>query len=115
MIEYIISTPSLLKVDNDEIDEDKPIYIEVARYNYDLSLQLNEKITLEDVRYGNETFSFTGAVVEVVKTIKQKIGKVNNKDNDIFRIDVIVEIDDKEHMQEIRDILMGLNPGKFKE
>jgi hypothetical protein len=54
-------------------------------------------------------------VVDVVKTVKQKRGKVHNKDNDIFRIDVIVEIDDKEYMQEIRDILMGLNPGKFKE
>jgi hypothetical protein len=115
MIEYVVLTPSLLKLDNDEIDQSKPVFIEVARYDYDLGLQLNEKITLEDVRYGDETFSFTGAVVDIVKTVKQKIGKVHNKDNDIFRIDVIVEIDDKEHMQEIRDILMGLNPGKFKE
>lgn len=115
MIEYVILTPSLLKIDNDEIDQSKPTFIAVARYDYDLGLKLNEKIVLQDVRYGDETFSFTGAVVDIVKTIKQKTGKVHNKDNDRFRIDVIVEIDDKEHMQKIRDIVMGLNPGKFKE
>lgn len=115
MIEYIVLIPSLLKVDNDEIAQEEPTFSEVARYNFDLGLQLDDKIAIRDITYGDKIFSFTGAVVDVLKVIKQNKEKVHKNDNDIFRIEVTIEIDDKEDMVEIRDIAKGLNPGKFKD
>ena len=115
MIEYIVLIPSLLKVDNDEIAQEEPTLMEVARYNFDLGLQLNDKIAIRDITYADKIFSFTGAVVDVLKVIKQNKEKVHKNDNDIFRIEVTIEIDDKEDMTEIRDIVKGLNPGKFKD
>ena len=89
MIEYIVFIPSLLKVDNDEIAQEEPAPIPIARYNYDLCLQLHEKIALRDISLGDKIFSFNGAVVAVLKVIKQKRGKVSPKDNDIYRIDLL--------------------------
>jgi hypothetical protein len=116
MIEYIVYIHSSLKVDNDEIAQEELVPIPIARYNYDLGLQLHEKIVLRDISLGYEIFPLiTGAVVDVLKVIKQKRGKDSPKDNDIYMIEVIIELDDKEDMPKIRDIIKELNPGKYKD
>jgi acyl carrier protein len=105
MIEYIVLTPSLHRLDKDEIVQKERILIEVARYNFDLGLQLEDKVVMRDITYGDNTFSFTGVVVDVLKVIKQDKLKIHKNDNDIFRIEVTVEINDKE-LETIRDIII---------
>ncbi|MEG4331376.1 hypothetical protein QUB40_05405 [Microcoleus sp. AT9_A2] len=104
MIEYIVLTSSLSRLDNDEIVQKERILIEVARYNFDLGLQLEDKVIMRDITYGDNTFSFTGSVVDVLKVIKQDKLKSHKNDNDIFRIEVTVEIDNKE-LETVRDII----------
>jgi hypothetical protein len=48
-------------------------------------------------------------VVRKVKTVKP------HKDGDIFRIEVFVELADKEELERMREILKRLNPGKFED
>lgn len=48
-------------------------------------------------------------VVRKEKTVKP------HKDGDISRIDVFVELADKEELERMREILKRLNPGKFED
>ena len=38
-----------------------------------------------------------------------------HKDGDIFKIDVFVELADKEELERMREILKRLNPGKLED
>jgi hypothetical protein len=67
---------------------------------------------LSDLHFGgweDESFSFTAMVVRKEKTVKP------HKDGDISRIDVFVELADKEELERMREILKRLNPGKFED
>jgi hypothetical protein len=95
--------PSLLE--EKEVEEEKLNWsMEVAKYNFNLGLQVGEDIELI-LHYSDEGFSFRGKVVKILKVIE----KDKNRLDDIFRIEAHVEILDKEDFVKVREILKGLN------
>ena len=111
MFEYIVQMLSRLKVKEVEV-EVQSLWTKVAQYNFAPGLQVGEKIVLSDIHFGgwqDERFQFTAMVVRKEKTVKP------HKDGDIFRIDVFVELADKEELERMREIIKRLNPGKFED
>ncbi|WP_434685977.1 hypothetical protein [Pseudanabaena minima] len=110
MFEYIIHVPFPLKLKDCESDEIS--WMKVAQYNFDPGLQIDEEINLSTHfgGWGDKPFFFKKA--RVVR--KDKI-VISQKGGDIFRIDVFVEIADKEDLVRMREILRKLNPGKFED
>lgn len=103
--------PFLLKVKDVEVEVES-LWTKVAEYNFDPGLQVGEEILLSDIHFAkwqDEPFLFTAMVVRKVKTVKP------HKDGDIFRIEVFVELADKEELERMREILKRLNPGKFED
>jgi hypothetical protein len=103
--------PFPLKVKDVEVEVES-LWTKVAEYNFDPGLQVGEEILLSNIHFGewqDEPFSFTAMVVRKVKTVKP------HKDGDIFRIEVFVELADKEKRERMREILKRLNPGKFED
>jgi hypothetical protein len=95
--------PSL--IEEKEVEEEKLNWsMEVAKYNFNLGLQVGEDIELI-LHYGNEWFSFGGKVVKILKVIE----KDKNRLDDIFKIEAHVEILDKEDFVKVREIIKGLN------
>jgi hypothetical protein len=78
--------------------------MEVAKYNFNLGLQVGEDIELI-LHYGDKELSFGGKVVKILKVIEND----KNELDDIFRIEAHVEILDKEDFVKVREILKGLN------
>ena len=106
MFQYFVMIPSLLEekeVDKD-VDQEKVNSMQVAKYNFNLGLQVEEDIELI-LHYGDEEFSFGGKVVKILKVIEND----KNGLDDIFRIEAHVEILDKEDFVKVREILKGLN------
>ncbi|MEG4058900.1 MULTISPECIES: hypothetical protein [unclassified Microcoleus] len=106
MFEYFVMIPSILEekeVDKD-VDKEKVKSMQVAKYNFNLGLQVGDDIELI-LHYGDECFSFGSKVVKILKVIE------NDKErlDDIFRIEAHVEILDKEDFVKVREILKGLN------
>lgn len=103
MFQYFVMIPSLLE--EKEVGEEKLNWsMEVAKYNFNLGLQVGEDIELI-LHSGDEGFSFGGKVVKILKVIE----KDKNRLDDIFRIEAHVEILDKEDFVKVREILKGLN------
>ena len=103
--------PFPLKVKDVEVEVES-LWTKVAEYNFDPGLQVGEQIVLSDIHFGewqDEPFSFRAMVVRKEKTVKP------HKDGDISRIDVFVELADKEELERMREILKRLNPGKFED
>jgi hypothetical protein len=110
MFEYIVHMPLPVKFKG---QEDENQWIEVAKYNFDPGLQINDEVELRDIHYGgwgDKPFSFTAMVIKKTKTIKPQRGS-----NDIFCIDIFVELADKEELERMRDIFKRHNPGKFED
>jgi len=106
MFQYFVRIPSLLEekyVDQD-VDQEKVNSMQVAKYNFNLGLQVGDDIELI-LHYGDECFSFGSKVVKILKVIE------NDKErlDDIFTIEAHVEISDKEDFVKVREILKGLN------
>ena len=106
MFQYFVMIPSLLEekeVDKD-VDQEKVNSMQVAKYNFNVGLQVGDDIELI-FHYGDECFSFGSKVVKILKVIE------NDKErlDDIFRIEAHVEISDKEDFVKVREILKGLN------
>lgn len=107
MFQYFVMIPSLLEekeVDKD-VDQEKVNWsMQVAKYNFNLGLQVGDDIELI-LHYGDECFSFGGKVVKILKVIE------NDKErlDDIFKVEAHVEISDKEDLVKVREILKGLN------
>jgi hypothetical protein len=111
MFEYIVNMPFPLKVKDAGVEVDTT-WIDIAKYNFDPGLQVGDEIEVSDLKFGgseDEPFSFTALVVKKVKTVKPR------KDGDIFSIDVLIEVADKEEFERIREIFKRLNPGKFED
>jgi hypothetical protein len=109
MFEYIINMPFPLKSKSTEFDN---ISTEIARYNFDLGLQIGDQIVLSDIHFGgweDKPFSFRAVVVRKEKTIKPQ-----RECDDLFIIDIYVELADKEELPRMRDVLIRLNPGKYE-
>ena len=109
MFQYFVMIPSLLEekeVDKD-VDKEKVNSMQVAKYNFNLGLQVGDDIELI-LHYGDECFSFGGKVVKILKVIE------NDKErlDDIFTIEAHVEISDKEDFVKVREILKNLNSPK---
>ena len=103
MFQYFVMIPSILE--EKEVEEEKPNWsMEVAKYNFNLGLQVGEDLELI-LHYGDEGFSFGGKVVKILKIIEND----KNGLDDIFRIEAHVEILDKEAFVKVREILKGLN------
>ena len=107
MFQYFVMIPSLLEEKDVEKDVEKEKVnwsMQVAKYNFNLGLQVGDDIELI-LHYGDECFSFASKVVKILKVIE------NDKErlDDIFRIEAHVEISDKEDFVKVREILKGLN------
>jgi len=107
MFQYFVMIPSLLEEKDVEqdVDQEKVNWsMQVAKYNFNLGLQVGDDIELI-LHYGDECFSFGGKVVKILKVIE------NDKErlDDIFTIEAHVEISDKEDFVKVREILKGLN------
>jgi hypothetical protein len=110
MFEYIINMPFPLKLKGIEVENP---FTEVARYNFDLGLQIGDQVVLSEIHlggWGDKPFSFRAIVVR-----KEKIIKPQKEGDDLFTIDIYVELADKEELPRMRDILRQLNPDKFEE
>jgi len=111
MFEYIVNMPFPLKIKDVEVEVES-LWTKVAQYNFDPGLQVGEEIVLSNIHFGewqDKPFSFRAMVVRKEKTVKP------HKDGDTFRIDVFVELADKEELERMREILKRLNPGKFED
>lgn len=107
MFQYLVMIPSLLEekeVDKDGYQEKVNSSMQVAKYNFNLGLQVGDDIELI-LHYGDECFSFGGKVVNILKVIE----KDKERLDDIFRIEAHVKISDKEDVIKVREILKGLN------
>src|SRR4028119_228606 len=106
MFQYFVMIPSLLEEKDVEEEEEGKFNwsMEVAKYNFNLGLQVGEDIELI-LHYSDEEFSFGGKVVKILKVIEND----KNGLDDIFRIEAHVEILDKEDFVKVREILKGLN------
>ena len=103
MFQYFVMIPSLLE--KKEVEEEKLNWsMEVAKYNFNLGLQVGEDVELI-LHYSDESFPFVGKVVKILKVIEND----KNGVDDIFRIEAHVEIGDKEDLVKVREILKGLN------
>ncbi|MEG4007651.1 hypothetical protein QUA41_17330 [Microcoleus sp. Pol11C1] len=103
MFQYFVMIPSLFEekdVEKEQINWSK----QVAKYNFNLGLQVGDDIELI-LHDGDECFSFASKVVKILKVIE------NDKErlDDIFRIEAHVEILDKEDFVKVREIIKGLN------
>jgi hypothetical protein len=101
--------PSLLKLKANI--EDNQVSDEVVRYNFNPGLQVNDEMTVE-LHYGgweDKPFSFKAMVVRIEKFIQQ------HKGGDIFRIEIYVDLADKEELPRMREILRKFNSGSFEE
>ena len=110
MFEYIINMPFPLKVKGIDVESS---FKEVARYHFDLGLQIGDQVVLSNIHFGgweDKPFSFRTVVVRKEKTIQPQ-----RESDDIFIIDIYVELADKEELPRMRDILIRLNPGKYEE
>ena len=110
MFEYFIYMPFPLKTKGSESDE--IVWTKVAQYNFDPGLQVDDEVDLSTHFGGWEDKPFFFKKARVVR--KDKIVK-SQKDGDIFRIEVFVELADKEDLVRMREILRKLNPGKFED
>lgn len=105
MFEYIV----LIEFTAESKDEDFTVEaLEVAKYNFDLGLQVNETVELKDISvFGEDKTSYTGMVKKKEKFITQ------HEKGDIFSIYVFVEVADKENFEKMRDLLKQHRPDKF--
>jgi hypothetical protein len=105
MFEYIV----LIEFTADSKDEDFKLEgLEVAKFNFDLGLQISEEIQLTDISiFGEEKTSYTGVVKKKEKSIKQQ------KNGDVFSVYIFVEVADKDNFEKIRDLLKQHRPDKF--
>jgi len=105
MFEYTV----LMEFTAETKDKDFTIEaLEVAKYNFDLGLQINDTIELKDISFfGEDTTSYTCMVKKKEKHITQ------SKKGDIFSIYVFVEAADKENFEKIRNLLKQHRPDKF--
>jgi hypothetical protein len=88
--------PFPLKVKDVEVEGS---WTDIAKYNFDPGLQEGDEFEVSDLHFGgweDEPFSFRAMVVRKEKTVKP------HKDGDIFRIDVFVELADKEELERMR-------------
>ena len=109
MFEYIIHMPFPLKLKD---KESKSLWTKVAQYNFDPGLQVGEEIVLSDIHFGDwsdKPFCFRAMVVKKEKNV------IPRKEGDIFRVDLYVELADKEELERMREIIKRLNPGQFEE
>jgi hypothetical protein len=106
MFQYFVMIPSLLEEKDVKEEEEEKLNwsMEVAKYNFNLGLQVDEDIELI-LHCGDEGFSFGGKVVKILKFIEND----KNGLDDIFRIEAHVEILDKEDFVKVREILKRLN------
>jgi hypothetical protein len=110
MFEYIINMPFPLKLKGTEVEN---ISTEVARYNFDLGLQIGDQIVLSEIHFGrweDKPFSFRAVVVR-----KEKIIKPQREGDDLFTIDIYVELADKEELPRMRDVLRRQDPDKYEK
>ena len=110
MFEYVIYMPFPLKTKGSESDAIE--WMIVSQYNFDPGLQVDDEIDLIKHFDGWEDEPFLFKKARVVK--KDKIVK-SQKGGDIFRVEVFVELADKEDLVRMRKILRELNPGKFED
>ena len=104
MFQYFVMIPSLLEEKDVEEEEKLNRSMEVAKYNFNLGLQVGEALELI-LHFGDEQFSFGSKVVKILKVIEND----KNGLDDIFRIEAHVEILDKEDFVKVREILKRLN------
>jgi CRISPR/Cas system-associated protein Cas5 (RAMP superfamily) len=110
MFEYLITIPSLLEEKEKEVEGEKLNWsMGIAKYNFNLGLQVKDELELI-LRYDNDKlFEFKGEVIKVSKVIESN---KNKPGNDIFRIEAHIEIGDKEDFVKVREILKNLNSPK---
>lgn len=109
MFEYLIYMPFPLKTKGSQIDEIE--WTVVAQYNFDLGLQVGDEVDLSKHfgEWEDKPFFFKAQVVKKNKLV------IPQKDGDVFRINVFVELGDKEDLTRMRKILRDLNPEKFED
>ena len=96
MFQYIVLLEFTAQLTEDFEMEAK----EIARYGFDLALEINEMIKLKDISiFGEEPVSYDGTVKKKEKFIQQSHHKERN---DIFGIYVWVEAGDKENFEKVR-------------
>lgn len=105
MFEYIVWMEFTAEAKNEEESLEA---LQVAQYKFDLGLEVNEMIKLEDICIlGEAETSYVGTVKKKEKVIKQ------HKNGDIFSINVFIEVADKENFEKMRDLLKQHRPDKF--
>jgi hypothetical protein len=111
MFEYRIQLPLPLAFASHP--DRTPVYLTVSQFNSDPGLQIKDEFFLDGYAFGwrgNEPFQ---ANVMVTGRKKFVIPKKSENASDIFRVDIIVEVADKERLPEICEILKEFNPGKY--
>jgi hypothetical protein len=87
-------------------------HIQIAKYDFDPGLQPGQKVDVTDLCWGfgkGESFSFEA----LVTLRKNQINPQENQQNDIFRINICLEMADKEQLPKLVEILKKLNPGEI--
>ena len=105
MFEYTVSIDFTMETKNEDFKMDG---IKVATYNFDLGLQINEIIELQDVSILG--LDKTSHICKITK--KEKIIR-HHENGDDFIINVFVEIADKDDYEKIRKILKENRPDLF--
>lgn len=103
MFDYNIWTISPLK-SKDKKDENS--WIKIAKYDFDVGLEVGEVVKIQQIWLRGELFSFSAMVIR-----KTKIIRPQEDSEDIFGINILVEVTDKEKLPSLREVfrLMDLD------
>jgi uncharacterized radical SAM superfamily protein len=94
-----------------EGDREEATWTPIAKYQHDIRLVEKEEFFIHNLHFGghnDEPFDFTARVVKLDKIVNPQRGE------DLFKINIYVELADREKLEEIKEILRRYNPGKFE-
>jgi hypothetical protein len=88
---------------------DENSWIEIAKYDFDVGLEVSDLLKIREICFGGELFSFSAMVVRKTKIIQpQEDGAA------LFSIDILVEVIDKEKLSSLREIFRLMDLDKLE-
>jgi hypothetical protein len=106
MFECVVFLPLPIQPQGQSARE--PLSVEIARFSFDPGFHKGEQISVVDLNWDGQLFSFHA----IVKDSKKQIRSTDN--GSVVRLMVLVEMADKEQIPQMVEILKTLNPNRFE-
>jgi hypothetical protein len=89
---------------------DKPLSIQVAKFDYDPGLHEGDEVSIAELKWGygeSHSFSFNAMV-----TARRK--QIRPGEPDVLRLNIQLEMADKEQIPQMVEVLKTMNQGKLE-